>query len=320
MKESFMTKYKPYKIDNFYLDTNVKDAIKTFIKMDELNIMMYGNHDTGKTMLVESIIREYYGLNNYDNLPETNVLYINNLKEPGVQFYRNEMKTFCLTKCTIKNRKKIVLLDDIDNINEQSQQVFRNYIDRYKTNVHFLSVCTNIQKVIESLQSRVHIIQLKHPTKIHIDHYIKKICDLEKINMNDECKNYIIKMSNNSLRIISNYLEKIQILNLPIDIELCKDACSNISIKHFEEYLEFYNKNDLANGIDSLYTLYNSGYSVIDILDFFFLFIKKTDKLDEDIKYKIIPFLCKYITIFHTIHEDPIELALFTNSLFNDLE
>ena len=84
MKESFMTKYKPYKIDNFYLDTNVKDAIKTFIKMDELNIMMYGNHDTGKTMLVESIIREYYGLNNYDNLPETNVLYINNLKEPGV--------------------------------------------------------------------------------------------------------------------------------------------------------------------------------------------------------------------------------------------
>jgi DNA polymerase III delta prime subunit len=320
MKESFMTKYKPYKIDNFYLDTNVKDAIKTFIKMDELNIMMYGNHDTGKTMLVESIIREYYGLNNYDNLPETNVLYINNLKEPGVQFYRNEMKTFCLTKCTIKNRKKIVLLDDIDNINEQSQQVFRNYIDRYKTNVHFLSVCTNIQKVIESLQSRVHIIQLKNPTKIQIDHYIKKICDLEKIKMNDECKNYIIKMSNNSLRIISNYLEKIQILNLPIDIELCKEACSNISIKHFEEYLEFYNKNDLANGIDSLYTLYNSGYSVIDILDFFFLFIKKTDKLDEDIKYKIIPFLCKYITIFHTIHEDPIELALFTNSLFNDLE
>jgi DNA polymerase III delta prime subunit len=320
MKESFMTKYKPYKIDNFYLDVNVKEAIKTFIDMDELNIMIYGNHDTGKTMLVESIVREYYGLDNYDNLPETNVLYINNLKEPGVQFYRNEMKTFCLTKCTIKNKKKIVLLDDIDNINEQSQQVFRNYIDRYKNNVHFLSVCTNIQKVIESLQSRVHIIQLKYPTKIQINDYIQKICDLEKIDMNSECKNYIIKMSNNSLRMISNYLEKIQILNLPIDIELCKEACSNISIKHFEEYLHFYNNNDLSNGIGTLYTLYNSGYSVIDILDFFFLFIKGTDKLPEDVKYKMIPFLCKYITIFHTIHEDPIELALFTNSLFNDLK
>jgi len=26
--------------------------------------------------------------------------------------------------------------------------------------------------------------------------------------------------------------------------------------------------------------------------------------------------LCKYISIFHNIHEDEIELALFTNNLF----
>ena len=315
-----MKKYKPYTIDDFYLDINVKNAINTFIKMDELNLMIYGNHDTGKTMLIESIVRAYYELEKDDNLPETNVLYINNLKEPGVQYYRNDMKTFCLTKCTIKNKKKNVLLDDIDNINEQSQQVFRNYIDRYKTNVHFLSVCTNIQKVIESLQSRVHIIQLKYPRQECVKEYVNKISKLENIEIDEECKNYVIRMGNNSLRMISNYLEKIQILNLPVDMELCKEVCSNISIKHFEEYLNHYNNKDLCNGISTLYNLYNSGYSVIDILDFFFLFIKSTDKLGENIKYKMIPYLCKYITIFHTIHEDPIELALFTNSLFNDLK
>jgi len=32
-------------------------------------------------------------------------------------------------------------------------------------------------------------------------------------------------------------------------------------------------------------------------------------------KYRIIPFLCKYITVFHNIHEDGIELAVFTNNL-----
>ena len=32
-------------------------------------------------------------------------------------------------------------------------------------------------------------------------------------------------------------------------------------------------------------------------------------------KYKIIAILCKYITVFHNIHEDEIELALFTNNL-----
>ena len=67
--------------------------------------------------------------------------------------------------------------------------------------------------------------------------------------------------------------------------------------------------------IKILYDIYDYGYSVIDILDYFFTFVKLTSTLDEETKYRIIPFLCKYITIFHNIHEDCIELALFTNNL-----
>ena len=44
-----------------------------------------------------------------------------------------------------------------------------------------------------------------------------------------------------------------------------------------------------------------------------------THLLTEDEKYKIIPYICKYITIFHNIHEDEIELALFTNNLITIL-
>jgi len=64
-----------------------------------------------------------------------------------------------------------------------------------------------------------------------------------------------------------------------------------------------------------LYGIYDYGYSVIDILDYFFIFVKSTTLLNEDEKYNIIPLLCKYITIFHNVHEDVIELALFTNSI-----
>ena len=37
-------------------------------------------------------------------------------------------------------------------------------------------------------------------------------------------------------------------------------------------------------------------------------------------KYKIIALLCKYITIFHNVHEDEIELALFTNNAINEIK
>ena len=47
------------------------------------------------------------------------------------------------------------------------------------------------------------------------------------------------------------------------------------------------------------------------------MFIKITNLYSEDEKYQIIPIVCKYISVFHDIHENEIELALFTNNIYN---
>jgi len=53
----------------------------------------------------------------------------------------------------------------------------------------------------------------------------------------------------------------------------------------------------------------------MDILDNYFVFIKFTALLSETQKYDIIPIICKYISVFYNIHEDEIELAIFSNNL-----
>ena len=53
----------------------------------------------------------------------------------------------------------------------------------------------------------------------------------------------------------------------------------------------------------------------MDILDSYFSFIKVTNIIEEPIKYKIIIFILKYIAVFHTLHENDIELVIFTNEL-----
>jgi DNA polymerase III gamma/tau subunit len=114
-----------------------------------------------------------------------------------------------------------------------------------------------------------------------------------------------------------NYLEKLYILDEPeITLDICKQVCSNISFQHFEKYIEALKQHQLYTAIKIFYDIFDYGYSVIDILDYFFLFVKTTTQLDEATKYKIIPHICKYITIFHNIHEDEVELALFTNSIY----
>lgn len=316
MDQSFLTKYKPYHIEDFHFDTHTENALKTFLQMDDLNLLLYGTSNCGKTMLLECLVRTYYGLDNYDPLPENNMIYINNLKEQGIQYYRNEMKTFCQTKSIIHGKKKMIVIDDIDNVNEQSQQVFRTYMDHYKHNVHFTMVCTNMQKVIESIQSRAHIIQLKPLSLANIRQSIDHILKVENISISSETKDYLISISNQSIRTALNHIEKLYILDEPITLALCKQICSNISFQHFEEYMDALHKGDLIRGINILNNLYHTGYSVMDIFDYFFFFLKTHSAVAEDMHYRIIPYLCKYITVFHNVHEDKIELALFTNSLF----
>ena len=95
------------------------------------------------------------------------------------------------------------------------------------------------------------------------------------------------------------------------------DVCTNISFHIFEKYIDYCSNKDLHHAIITLKTILNNGFSVMDVLDNFFLFIKYTRKLDETIKYDITKLICKYIIIFHDIHEDDIEMCLFTNNLIN---
>lgn len=315
MDNTFISKYKPYFINDFCIENNLKKALVNLLEIDCLNLLFIGNSNSGKTSLLTALIREYYNLESTASLPENNILFINNLKEQGIQYFRNEMKTFCQSHSSIYGKKKLVIIDDIDNINEQSQQVFRNYIDKYKKNIHFIACCLNIQKVIESIQSRMHILKITPPTKEQISTVMENIIKQENLEIDAESKEHLLLVSNLSPRIIMNHLEKIYLLNEPITIDKCKRIFSTISFQQFEEFVIKLKENNLIGAIKVLYTIYDYGYSVIDILDFFFSFVKVTNLLEEDVKFKIIPFLCKYITIFNNLHEDAIELAFFTNNI-----
>lgn len=315
---TFSVKYKPYFIKDFYLEPSHIEILSVLKSMDDLNLLIVGNTCSGKTSLMYAIIREYYGMNETSQFPEYNIMMINNLKEQGIQYFRTDMKTFCQSKASMPNKKKIIVVDDIDTINEQSQQVFRNYMDKYGKNVMFLTLCSNIQKVNESLQSRLHILKINQPSKDNLIETMEKVLKAENIKLSEPAKQYLLSVSNNSIRVLINHLEKIYILGqtTEMSVESVQRLCSNISYFQFEKYIEYLKTHKLKEAIMVLNEIYDYGYSVIDILDYLFMFIKMNEVLTEEEKYKIIPYLCKYITIFHKVHEDSIELVFFTNNVY----
>ena len=309
----FISKYTPKDVDGFYLPENISKSLKILVETNCLNILLVGGEGSGKTSILHAIVKKYY------NMPQEeycdNILYINNLHEQGINYYRSDVKTFCQTHSNVAHKKKIVMIDDIDIINEQSQQVFRNCIDKYSHNVHFISSCTNVQKVIESIQSRLTIIKINPIKREHINAIVEKIKINENIDIDEDAQNFIINISNNTVKIVLNYMEKFKLVNQKITYNMAVNLCSNISFFIFEEYTNFLLQKSLKNAIYLITDLYDKGYSVMDILDNYFTFVKTTNILNEEQKFKIIPCICKYISIFHNIHEHEIELSLFTNNI-----
>jgi replication factor C subunit 2/4 len=314
----FLNKYQPLYFKDFETEHEMIEILNTLINMNNLNILFIGDVGSGKTIFVNAVIAEYYKDLSFQKYQD-NILHINSLKEQGINYYRNDVKTFCQTCSSIKNKKKIVVLDDIDLINEQSQQVFRNCIDKYSHNVHFIASCSNSQKVIESLQSRLIIIKIKPLKKDDLNKIMQKILYSENIIIKEDAQNFILNVCNNNAKILINYMEKFKLLKNMVDLELANNVCTNISFGTFEDYTLYLKNGNLNNAIKILYNIYDKGYSVMDILDNYFLFVKITNSLSESQKYDIIPLICKYITIFHNIHEDEIELALFSNNLYSIL-
>ena len=318
--KTFLRKYKPKVLSDFYFDNDLQQTIELLMQVDNLNVLFIGSPSTGKTSLLNVIMRNYYNLTEEQTIPSSNILYINNIKEQGIRYFRSEMKIFCQSKSTIRNKKKMIIIDDLDNISDQCQQVFRNYIDKYSNNINFVSSCCNGQKIIESLQSRLHLIKINYLQKPQINEIVNKIIVNENINIDADSIEYLMKITNNSIHQIINYLEKIYLLNDSINMDMCKKICSNIYLDEFETYIEIAKKQDLQGSLQCIHNIYDDGYSVIDIFDFFFHFVKITNKIDEEHKYQIIKCICNYITIVNIIHENKIELTLFTKDIIDIFE
>ena len=314
MSECFLKKYAPKQNKDFFVD-NCKQLEGSV----QGNMLIRGDNGTGKTSLIINLIHLY--LNYQSNLYfDENVLFMNNLKDQGIQFCRSNVKLFCQTPCNDKSFKKVIAIDDIDEFSDISQQVICNYVNKYSDNILFLATCTNALKVYDGLKSRMTIVNMKRPSRQNLQSLCKKVIANESISIDDKYINLIVESANSSYKILLNTLLKIKIYDDKIDDCSISELITSINYNEFHNYITEIKKGNINEALKIIFKLANSGISVIDILYEFTLFIKSTNtSLTDTDKYEIITLVSKYITIFHDLHEDILELAFLTNDLISKL-
>tara|TARA_B100000401_G_scaffold162914_1_gene108779 strand:+ start:3426 stop:4382 length:957 start_codon:yes stop_codon:yes gene_type:complete len=313
MTECFLKKYTPTSITNFSLEDT------SLLNHNNLNLLINGNIGTGKTSLLIGLIHNY--LKNDDNLfNNENILFMNNLKDQGIQYCRTNVKLFCQTANNDSKLKKIIAVDDIDEFSDVSQQVICNCISKYEKNVIFFGTCTNVLKIVEGLKTRMAMVTLTTPKHSELKDLCSRVVKNENIDLNKEYFDSIVESSNLSYKILLNILQKISIYSGNPDEITLRNLLTFVNYKEFDNFIEFSLNKDISQAINQMFLILESGISVIDILFEFVVYLKRSNKtLRDDQKYIIVNIISKYVIIFYEIHEDTIELAFFTNEIIDGL-
>ena len=79
-------------------------------------------------------------------------------------------------------------------------------------------------------------------------------------------------------------MKNLNLLTKEIDVELATAVCTNIAFQEFITYTNLCKAGKIRDATALMYKLFDKGYSVMDILDNFFLFVKTTTLLDRKLK------------------------------------
>ena len=106
MNNIFIKKYKPKSLHEFGLNPDFLKLLQTSSVSNNINILLVGQSGSGKSSIIDTIINDYYNSSSKTNFSD-NILQINNLKDQGINYYRNDVKNFCQTTSSLPVKKNM---------------------------------------------------------------------------------------------------------------------------------------------------------------------------------------------------------------------
>ncbi len=147
----WVEKYRPQKVEECILPTEVKTTFQSFIDQGEIpNLLLSGTAGVGKTTIAKALCNEL-GAD----------FYVINGSDEGrfLDTVRNQAKTFAATvSLTSESRHKVLIIDEADNTTPDVQLLLRASIEEFQKNCRFIFTCNFKNKIIEPLHSRTTVI------------------------------------------------------------------------------------------------------------------------------------------------------------------
>ncbi len=252
--------YRKYRPDNFDDIVGQEYIIKT-LKNSIINgnishaYIFSGPRGTGKTTTAKVFSKAINCLNPHDGSPcgecefcknfhdNPDIIEIDAASNNGVDEIRELIENVKLTPTN--GKYKVYIIDEVHMLSTSAFNALLLTLEEPPAHSIFILATTNIENVPITILSRCQRYDFQ---KIKIDDIInrlKYICELEKIDADDEALNEIAYLSEGGMRDALSLLDQLSKSNQKITLELIEKQIKTISQKNIDELLTSIEDNDV---------------------------------------------------------------------------
>jgi replication factor C subunit 2/4 len=295
----WVEKYRPKNLDDIIQQDEVVKVLKNTLVTGELpHLLLFGPPGTGKTSTILAIALQLFG----PRVIHERVIELNASDERGIGIVRDTIITFAKISIGSKDPKypcpnfKIIILDEADAMTPEAQAALRKAIEKMSGITRFCFICNYISKIIDPISSRCTQFRFKPIQKHEIFKKLTTIAKNESINIDDECINKIVDISEGDVRrsimTLQNtkYIIKYAKTVTPRDIIKMTGGIDDTQLKNFWKICSTGSISDIRS---LTLSIQRGGYQVKNILNLLQKSLLDDKKLSSEQKSKISMELCQ---------------------------
>lgn len=254
-------KYRPDNLNDVVGQEEIKKILATSIVNGTIThaYLFSGPRGTGKTTMAKILAKMVNCLNSVDGNPcnecvncknlfnSSDIIEIDAASNNGVDEIRDLREKANLVPSMCKY--KVYIIDEVHMLTVQAFNALLKTLEEPPKHVIFILATTEYHKIPLTITSRCQKFQFNKIDDNLIVSRLRKIADLEEIDITDEALMEIAKISDGGMRDSINFLDQLRSFKCgeQINIYDVYDVCGNVSLLDMKKLLVYLKNNDVEN-------------------------------------------------------------------------
>ena len=253
-------KYRPVNFEDVVGQQAITSTLKNAISNNKLAqaLLFTGPRGVGKTSCARIVARE---INNFkindDN--SYNIFELDAASNNGVEGIRNLIDQTRIPPQA--GKYKVYIIDEVHMLSSGAFNAFLKTLEEPPSHCIFILATTEKHKIIPTILSRCQIYNFKRITINDIVSHLEKICEIEKIEYEDDALKQIASKSDGAMRDALQLFDKVVGINKKITSQMVVENLNSIGFDTFLELVNLINKKDIPNLINTTNSVLDQGIS-----------------------------------------------------------